>query len=331
MPTKIMKAVLVREKGGADQLALGEAPRPEAGPGELLVRVHATALNRADILQREGKYPPPPGASSLLGLEAAGVVEAVGAQAGPWRPGDRVCGLMGGGGYAEYAVLDAGLALPIPEAMGFAEAAAIPEVFLTAYQALHWLARVQPGEHVLIHAAASGVGTAALQLAGLAGAHAYATASAGKLPFCASLGAEVGIDYKTEDFAARMHEATGGHGADVIIDFVGGPNWEKNVRALALDGRMVLLAMLGGARAEGLDLRPFFAKRLSVMASTLRSRTVAYQARLTADAAALLLPAFEAGRLRPVIDRVYPWQEVAEAHRRMEANENIGKIVLQVA
>src|SRR5690606_17551218 len=264
------------------------------------------------------------------GLEVAGTVEELGPNSGEWRVGDAVCALLPGGGYAEYAVIPHEMAMPVPAGMPFVEAAAIPEVFLTAYQALYWLAGVKEGDHVLVHAGGSGVGTAAIQLVKAAGAHAHATASAGKLPYLQELGAETTIDYRTEDFAQRILSVTDGHGADVIVDFIGAPYFHSNLEALALDGRIVMLATLGGVKVEEVDLRRLFAKRATIAASTLRSRRRDYHVRLTRDFRRDILPLFNDGTIKPVIDRVYDWQDVADAHGRMEANENVGKIVLKV-
>ncbi|MEX0600713.1 MAG: NAD(P)H-quinone oxidoreductase [Rhodothermales bacterium] len=329
-PDPTMQAVFTASPGGPDVLEIGSARRPACGPNELLVRVRATALNRADLLQRSGKYPPPEGSSSILGLEMAGEVVAVGEACEGWEEGARVCGLLSGGGYAQYTVIHHGLAMRPPQSFSYEEAAAIPEVFLTAYQALHWYGRVDAGKTVLIHAGASGVGTAGIQLARAVGARVFVTASKGKHDVCLDLGAEEAVDYRTEDFAERIHELTGGRGVDVIVDFIGGPYFERNAASLALDGRLILLAMLGGSRVEHVDLRTLFARRASVFASTLRSRDQSYKIRLARDVVRDIVPKFEDGSLRPVIDRVLPWTRVAEAHRVMEENQNIGKIVLQV-
>jgi putative PIG3 family NAD(P)H quinone oxidoreductase len=325
-----MRAVLVPQPGDPEHLTLGEVPTPEPGPSELLVQVHATALNRADTYQRRGHYPPPEGASEILGLELAGTVAATGAHCVEWDEGDRVFGLLAGGGYAEYATLHKDLAMAVPPGLSLTEAAAIPEVFLTAYQALHWLGRAESGDHVLIHAGASGVGTAAIQLARALGAHPYVTASAGKHATCLDLGAEAAIDYETEAFGERVPALTGGHGADVILDFVGAPYFHANLDALAPDGRIVQLATMGGATVEAVSLRRLMAKRATLAASTLRARPLPYKIELTTEFAAYALPLFLDGTLRPVIDSTYDWTDVAEAHRRMEANENVGKIVLRV-
>lgn len=325
-----MRAVVARESGGPDVLGLGRLPVPIYGDEELLVRVHATALNRADLLQREGTYPSPPGASSVLGLEMAGTIEAAGNACTNWRIGDRVCGLLSGGGYAEYAVVDRDLAMPLLPCQSFEDGAAIPEAFLTAFQALHWYGEIAAGRTVLIHAGASGVGTAGIQLAAAVGATVVVTASSGKHEACRQLGASETIDYRTEDFAERLADITGGRGADVIVDFVGAPYFERNVQSLSVDGRLILLGTLGGSRVNAIKLRDLFLKRASVFASTLRSRGLSYKRRLTRDFSAHAMPLFERGVLRPVIDRIMPWTEVAEAHRIMGANRNVGKIVLRV-
>jgi tumor protein p53-inducible protein 3 len=331
MPSRpMMRAVLARETGGPDVLELGSTPRPERGPGEVLVRVHATALNRADLMQRQGKYPPPPGASPILGLEMAGeIVEAAG-ESSILTTGDRVCALLPGGGYAEYVAVPEDLCLSIPHDMSYEEAAAVPEVFLTAFQALHWLGRLGESETVLIHAGASGVGTAAIQLAREAGATVVVTASAGKHATCLELGAAHAIDYQTDDFAEAVNELTGGRGTDVIVDFIGAPYLEQNLRAVAIDGRIVILAMMGGHRVESLNLRDLFRKRVSLITSTLRNRSDSYKAALTADFGVYALPLMSDGRLKPVIDSVFDVTQVREAHERMEANANAGKIVLRL-
>lgn len=325
-----MKAIVVSTPGGPEQLTLDEVPTPEPGPDEVLVRVHATALNRADTFQREGHYPPPEGASDLLGLEMAGTVAATGSEVVDWHENDRVFGLLDGGGYAEYTTIHKDRLMAIPPGMSMAEATAVPEVFLTAYQALHWLGGLQSGHQVLIHAGASGVGTAATQLVRHAGAVPYITASAPKHDRCRRLGAEATIDYKTEDFAARIDELTEGAGVDLILDFIGAPYFHKNVEALALDGRIIQLATLGGSTVEQVSLRDLMAKRAQLLASTLRSRSLAYKVQLTQEFAADILPAFVDGTLEPIIDSTFDWTEAAAAHRRMENNENVGKIVLTV-
>lgn len=328
---KDMKAILIKQPGGADQLELGTFPKPEPAEDELLVKVKATALNRADIMQRQGNYPPPKGASPILGLEMAGVVETVGAQCSQYKPGDWVCALLPGGGYAEYAAIPEAMAMPIPENLDIEQAAAIPEVFLTAYQCLFWIGRLQAGETVLIHAGASGVGTAAIQLAREIGARIIVTAgSERKLTICRELGAEVAINYKDGPFAPHVLDATDNRGVDLILDFVGAAYWKQNVSALTLDGRMVLIALLSGAHVEHVNLGALLGKRIQLTATTLRTRSVEYKIRLTREFADFAMPRFADGRLRPIIDRILSWEHVAEAHQYMEANNNIGKIVLTV-
>ncbi|NDK57328.1 NAD(P)H-quinone oxidoreductase [Pontibacter fetidus] len=325
-----MKAILVKQPGGPEQLILGEYEQPLPSPNELLVKVYATALNRADTLQRQGKYPPPKGASPILGLEIAGVVEEAGINCTTYKKGDKVFGLLPGGGYAEYAVISEEMAMPIPDNLSFEEAAAIPEVFLTAWQALVWLGKLQPGERVLLHAGASGVGTAAIQLARALNAEVLVTASESKLQACLDLGAHKAINYKEVPFEDEVLAYTNSEGVDVIVDFIAGPYFNQNLDCLRLDGRLVILASLGGGKVSEVDLRKILSKRLQVIGSTLRSRSKDYQIKLTEDLAQFALPLFKAGKLKPVIDSVYSWEDVAEAHRYIEQNKNIGKIVLRV-
>jgi putative PIG3 family NAD(P)H quinone oxidoreductase len=328
----MMGAILVKKPGGADQLTLGEYPRPLYLNDELLVRVKATALNRADILQREGKYPPPKGASPILGLEVAGLVEEVGADCSGWHRGDRVCALLAGGGYAQYTVIPAKMAIPVPDNLTFEEAAAIPEAFLTAYQALYWLGNLQPGQHVLIHAGASGVGTAAIQLVKEAGSIPMITAgSAKKLDFCLRLGAKVAINYRDGQFASHILEATKNRGVNIILDPVGAAYWEQNIQSLGIDGRLILLATMGGATLNQADLRPVLRKRLQIIGTTLRGRNKDYKIQLTKDFVKKIMAGFAENRFKAIIDSTFSWKEVAEAHTRMEENQNLGKIILRVA
>ncbi len=326
-----MKAVLIKEYGGTDQLTIGEYPTPAPTRDELLVKVKATALNRADILQREGKYPPPEGASPILGLEMAGVVEEVGKDSSGWRRGDRVCALLPGGGYAQYVTIPARMAIPIPGNLSFEEAAAVPEVFLTAYQALVWLGQIKADHHVLIHAGASGVGTAAIQLGRAYHAIPIITAgSAKKIDFCLQLGAKIAINYQDGEFASHVLEATHNQGVNVIVDYIGAPLWEQNIASAAIDGKIIFLAAMGGAKIPKFSLGPILRKRLRIIGTTLRSRSQEYKIRLTSDFVKDVLPLFANGQIKPIIDKVFPWQQVAEAHQRMERRENIGKIVLMI-
>lgn len=326
-----MKAILIEKPGGPEELKTGEIQKPVPGDYEILVKVHAAALNRADILQREGKYPPPSGASKILGLEISGEVQATGDKVSRWKKGDKIFGLVPGGGYAEYAIINERMANPIPANFTYEEAAAIPEVFLTAYQALVWHAHLQRSEKILIHAGGSGVGTAAIQIARLIGAEIYITASEEKHEICISLGTKKAINYKTEDFSERISEFTEAKGVNVIIDFIAGSYFQKNLKSLSIDGRMVMLATLGGGRDPEADIRQILSKRLTIIGSTLRSRTIDYQVKLNEEFISFAFDKFEQGSLKPVIDKVYDWKEAAEAHRRMEANKNTGKIILKIS
>ena len=301
-----------------------------ADDDEVLVKVVASALNRADTLQRRGKYPPPKGASPILGLEISGTVAACGSKVTKWSEGDNVFGLIPGGGYAEYAVIHEDMALPVPKGLSMEEAAAIPEVFLTAFQALLWLADLKKDETVLIHAGASGVGTAAIQLAKVVGANVIVTASAPKHDLCLALGANKAIDYHEGPFEQAVMDATNGKGVDVVIDFIAAPYLQQNVNCLRTDGRMVLLAVLGGTKVGQFNMGPVLFKRLKIIGSTLRSRNREYQIRLTKDFGDFALELFEKRRLKPVIDHVFDWAEAADAHKLMENNENQGKYVLKI-
>lgn len=325
-----MKAILVNEPGDASQLKMGEAPDPEPAPDELLVKVAYTALNRADIVQREGNYPPPEGASPLLGLEIAGEVVAVGEKVTTHAVGDKVFGLVPGGGYAQLAVIHEDMAIALPSYLDLEKAAAIPEVFLTAYQALAWIGKAKKGETVLLHAGASGVGTAAIQLARHMGLSVLVTASAHKHELCTRLGADACYDYHEGPFTDFVKAHTGGKGASLIIDFIGAPYFTHNVDSLCRDGRLVMLAFLGGVKADEVNLRKILAKRLTIAGSTLRSRSSAYQIELTRDMTGFLLPLLKSGKIEPVIDKVFDWQEVREAHKYMEDNRNQGKILLAI-
>jgi putative PIG3 family NAD(P)H quinone oxidoreductase len=322
-----MRAIVFDQPGDPDVLRLDEVPDPQPSAGEILVRVRATAVNRADLLQRRGAYPPPRGASPILGLELAGEVLE---PAGPWQPGDRVMAVVTGGGYAELATVPVGMAMPIPDSLSFEEAAAIPEAFVTAFLNLFTLGRLQAGESVLVHAGASGVGTAAIQLARAAGARVFATAgSRAKLDLCRELGAELAIDYHEEDFREHVITATHKRGVDVILDFVGAPYWESNLASLAIGGRLMLIGFLGGSAGQ-LDLGPILARSLTVTGTTLRRTPLDRKIALTRAFSEFALPRFERGELRPVIDAVYPLDQAAEAHRVLEANRNAGKVVLRV-
>ncbi|MEM6347678.1 MAG: NAD(P)H-quinone oxidoreductase [Bacteroidota bacterium] len=326
----MMKAVLISEFGGPEVMHIGERPKPDCGPEELLVKVKATAINRADTMQRAGKYPPPPGATDIMGLEMAGEIVETGTKVSGWQKGEGVCALLSGGGYAEYVSIPAATAMKIPEGWDYIKAAAMPEVYLTAFQALDWIGDLQAGEKILIHAGASGVGTAATQIALLKGAEVIVTASAGKHALCLELGANKAIDYKSEDFAAVIAEYTNGTGVNFILDFIAAPYFQSNLNSLALDGRLVMLSLMGGVKVDGINLAPILRKRLSILGSTLRSRSLDYKISLTRAFCQFAEPFWQKGELQPVIDSIFPWTEVKEAHQHMGANQNKGKIVMKM-
>jgi putative PIG3 family NAD(P)H quinone oxidoreductase len=327
-----MRAIVITAPGAPDVLALrDDVPAPEPRTGELLVRVHATALNRADLLQRRGLYPPPPGApKDIPGLEYAGTIEQVGADVLGWRAGERVMGLVGGGSYAEYVAVSADQVLRVPERLTLEQAAAIPEAYLTAHDALFTQAHATSGESVLVHAIASGVGVALLQLARAFGLSVIGTSrSAWKLERLRALGLEHALEVAAPGFADAVLRATDGRGVDNIIDLVGGDYLRDNVRALASRGRLVIVGLVAGRTAE-LDMGAVLSKRLRIIGTAMRSRSAAEKAAVTHFFAQHALPLFEAGTLEPVVDEVVAIADVADAHRRMEANENVGKIVLTV-
>lgn len=325
-----MKALLIDHSGENPVMVAGEAPDPKPSRSELLVKIEATALNRADLLQKIGKYPVPDGASSILGLEMAGRVERAGDGVTRFREGDRVFGLLPGGGYAEKCVIHEKMAMPLPEKLSFEEAAAVPETFLTAYQAMFWLGELKPEETVLIHAGASGVGTSAIQLAKeLRSARIITTAGTEqKNDLCRSLGSNLSINYKKQDYSEIIGETFGKDQVDLVIDFVGAPYWQKNVDLLAVDGRLVYLSFLGGTKVKSVNLVPLLRKRLTIMGSTLRNRDQDYKQRLTADFWQDAGRALREGKIAPKIDSVFNWLEVERAHDRMKNNQNAGKIVL---
>lgn len=331
---ELMLAVCVDAPGGPENLLLRKVPKPQMGAGEVLIKVHATALNRADLLQRRGMYPAPPGASDILGLEVSGTVAATGVGVkGSWRPGDRVMALLSGGGYAEYVSVPEELVIPVPPHLTHCQAAAIPEGWLTAFQLLHLIARVKEGEVVLVHAGASGVGTAAVQLVRLAGAVAIVTAGTPeKLRVAEELGAAAAFSYKEGNFAEEVMEFTKGKGADVILDCIGGSTWERNVGCLAMDGRWVLYGCMGGRGVQGELLGKLLFKRGQLLCSLLRSRSLQYKADLVRAFSERALPFFSdpTSPLRPVIDSTFDLEKIADAHTHMEANRNMGKIVVRV-
>ncbi|ORX93044.1 NADPH:quinone reductase-like protein [Basidiobolus meristosporus CBS 931.73] len=327
-----MKAVLVKQPGDSSQLYHGETEIPQIKDHELLVKVHYFALNRMDILQREGKYPVSKDVSQILGVEMSGVVERVGASVTNFKEGDKVFGLMYGGAYAEYCAIHESMAMHLPDELSFKEAAAVPEAWCTAYQALHWIASIKKGDNVLIHAGASGVGLAAIQLAKRAGANKiFVTAGSGdKLEFCEGLGATDPINYKTESFKEKILNSTDQYGVDIIVDFIGANYWNDNIEILAKDGRMVILAFMSGVQVENFNIGPLLRKRLRIEGSTLRSRSVEYQVKLFEDISKDVIPKFINGEYKIIVDKEFSWKDIKEAHLYMEANKNTGKIVVRV-
>ncbi len=325
-----MRAVVITKGGGPEVLQLREVPAPQPAAGEILVRVRAAGVNRADILQRMGQYPAPPGApADIPGLEYAGEVAALGAGARAWKVGDRVMGLVPAGGYAERVTVDESLALRVPSGWSFEQAAAVPEAFITAHDALFRQMRLQAGERVLIHAVGSGVGTAALQLAQAFGARTFGTSrSAAKLERARALGLEVAIDSSREDFAEVVKRHTGGDGVDVVLDLVGGPVLAGSIQSLSRGGRMIVVGLTGG-RSATLDLGAVLSKRLTIVGTVLRARTLEEKIAVTAHFAAEVLPLLEGGIVRPLVERSYPLADAAEAHRRLESDAVFGKLVLR--
>ena len=327
---KEMAVVEIAAPGGPEQLKPAVRPVPEPGAGEVLVRVAASGVNRPDVMQRQGRYPPPPGASDLPGMEIAGEIVALGQQVVGLAIGDKITSLLPGGGYAEYAVAAAPLCMPVPKGLSMVEAAAIPETFMTVWTNLFERGHVKSGDKVLIHGGTSGIGTAAIQLAAAFGARVYATAgSADKARACEKLGAIRGIDYKTEDFVAVIREDTKGYGIDVTLDIVGGSYVQRNLDIAAVEGRVVTISMLGGSRAE-INLNTILPKRLTLTGSTLRTRTVAQKAAVADAVRQNVWPLFESKRVYPVIFKTFPLSLASEAHRLMESSNHIGKIVLTV-
>jgi putative PIG3 family NAD(P)H quinone oxidoreductase len=324
-----MKAVLVDKE--THHLFVGEWEDPVMGEGDILVSVQATALNRADLLQKIGKYPPPPGESTIMGLEMAGVVEAVGSTVKQWAIGDKVCSLLPGGGYAAKVKVPAGLAIRIPEGLSFEEAAAIPEVFLTAFLNIFLLGGLQPGQIVLVHAAGGGVGPAAIQLVKQFGAQVIATVrSDEKVAACLRFGADLAINTSTDDFAAKVNTYTGNLGVNVILDPVGSAYFESNLQCLATEGKLLLIGLMGGHSVPSLDLRTLILRRWQLIGSTLRALPVARKTEIVQAFTQQFMPMFSDGRLTPTIDSVFEVSAINEAHARMEHNLNIGKIIVRM-
>jgi putative PIG3 family NAD(P)H quinone oxidoreductase len=320
-----MRAVITSGDGGPDVLSLGELPDPEPGPGEVVLDVAATAVNRADTLQRQGFYPPPPGASDVIGLECSGTVAALGEGVEGWSVGDEACALLAGGGYAEKVAVPAGQLMPVPEGVDLVTAASLPEVACTVWSNVFMTAGLQPGEKLLVHGGAGGIGTMAIQLGSAMSAKVFATAgSAEKLAVCADLGADVTINYRDEDFVEVLKDAGG---ADVILDNMGAKYLGRNVAALAPEGRLVVIGMQGGTKGE-LDISALLRKRAAVIATSLRSRPVEQKAAICAAVVEHVWPLVTSGAVRPVVHTTMPLAEAAAAHRLMEESGNVGKIVL---
>jgi NADPH2:quinone reductase len=324
----LMRVIDVATPGGPEALRLVQRPTPHPGPGELLIKVAAAGLNRADLLQRRGRYPPPPGTPNWPGLEVAGTVAALAPDVTGFRVGDAVCALLAGGGYAEYCVVPPGQVLPLPAGLDMTGAASLPEAYFTVWSNVFDLARLQAGQVLLVHGGASGIGVAAIQLARARGARVYATAGSDeRCRFCETLGAERGINYRSEDFVAVLRQA--GAGADVVLDMVGGDYLARNLEALAGGGRIVVIATQGGSAGQ-LDLLKLMLKRAVLTGTTLRSRPVAFKAAIKAALLREVWPLLGDGRLRPVVDRVFPLEQAAAAHAYMESGAHRGKIVLDL-
>lgn len=326
-----MRVVEISEPGGPEVLKPGTRPTPSPGPGEILIRVAAAGVNRPDALQRAGAYPPPPGASDLPGLEASGEVAALGAGVDRWALGDKVTALLPGGGYAEYALTPQEHALPVPKGLDMVQAAALPETFFTVWTNVFDRGRLQPGEVLLVHGGSSGIGTTAIQLASKLGARVFATAGGPeKCAKCEELGAERAINYRDEDYVEVVREATGGRGADVILDMVGGPYIPRNVKVAADQGRIVQIAFLQGPVVEKMNFLQIMLKRLTITGSTLRPRSIGEKAAIAESLRSTAWPMIETGAILPVIDSTYALEEADEAHARMESSAHIGKIMLKV-
>ncbi|MEU3710354.1 NAD(P)H-quinone oxidoreductase [Streptomyces catenulae] len=325
-----MRAITIPEPGGPEALVWAEVPDPQPAEGEILIDVAASAVNRADLLQRQGFYDPPPGSSPYPGLECAGRIAALGPGVHGWAVGDEVCALLAGGGYAEKVAVPAGQVLPLPDGVDLVTAAALPEVACTVWSNVFMIAHLRPGETLLVHGGSSGIGTMAIQLAKAVGARVVVTAgNAEKLARCAELGADVLIDYHQQDFVAEVREATGGKGADVILDIVGAKYLERNVKALAVNGRLAIIGMQGGVKAE-LNIGALLAKRAAITAAGLRARPLQEKAAIVAAVREHVWPLIGNGQIRPVVDRTLPMADAAEAHRVVDASSHIGKVVLTV-
>ena len=323
-----MKAIVFSQSGGPEVLAWSEVPDPVPGDGEVLVEVAGAAVNRADLLQRQGFYDPPPGSSEILGLECSGRIAALGPGVSGWGVGDRVCALLTGGGYAQKVAVPSGQLLPVPDSVDLVDAAGLPEAVCTVWSNVFMAAGLQPGETLLVHGGASGIGTTAIQLAKSLGATVLVTVgSKEKAQRCVELGADAAIDYRNADFVERVHELTGGHGADVILDIMGASYLGRNVDALAINGRLVNIGMQGGSKAE-LDLGKLMRKRAAVLATTLRARPLEEKAAIVAAVREHVWPLVASGAFRVIVDRRVPLPDAADAHRAVEASDHVGKVLL---
>lgn len=319
---------MITQPGSPEVLQLQEVEDPQIKDDEVLIKVEATALNRADTLQRKGSYPPPKGASPYPGLECSGTILSVGKNVSRWKVGDQVCALLGGGGYAEKVAVPAGQVLPVPSGVSLKDAAAFPEVACTVWSTVFMTSHLSPGESFLVHGGSSGIGTFAIQMGKCQGVRVFVTAgSEEKLAFCKDLGADVCINYKTEDFVARVKEETGGKGVDVILDCMGASYFQRNLDSLNIDGRLFIIGTQGGAKTE-LNITSLFAKRLSVQAAGLRSRSTENKALIVSEVEKNVWPAIAVGKVKPVIYKYLPLCEAAEAHQLMESSQHIGKIML---
>jgi len=325
-----MKAIVITQPGGPEVLQMQERPIPACAANEVLVKVAAAGINRPDVSQRKGNYPPPPGASpDIPGLEIAGTVVETGAGVNRWKVGDKICALVTGGGYAEYCTAPEGQCLPVPDNLSFVEAASLPETFFTVWSNVFDRGQLKPGEALLVHGGSSGIGVAAIQMAKAMGAIVYITAGSDeKCRFCEGLGAAKAINYKTENFADVIRQITNDKGVDVILDMVGGDYVQNNLRALANDGRLVMINMMMGKDVQ-VDLSQVMSKRLTVTGSTLRNRDTAFKAAIAQNLEKNIWPLLESGEIKPVINAVFPAEQAAQAHRLMESSEHIGKIVLE--
>lgn len=325
-----MRAVIATEPGGPEVLTVTDLPDVEAGPGEVLLDVAAAGLNRADLLQRQGFYPPPPGASDVIGMECSGTVAAVGDGVEGWSVGDRACALLAGGGYAEQVVVPAGQLMPVPDGVDLVTAAALPEVAATVWSNVFMVAGLQPQETLLVHGGAGGIGSFAIQLAHRLGAWVITTGgTAEKLAACAALGADVTVNYRDQDFVAAVHEATDGAGADVVLDNMGAKYLDRNIDALAIQGRLVIIGMQGGTKAE-LDINKLLRKRGAVIATNLRGRPVEEKSAICASVVEHVWPLVAEGLVQPIVHGTHPLADAAAAHALMESGEHTGKILLTV-